>query len=222
MTTDVAPQPPARPRPLLRGWSHAIFLFVALGSAIALLVHAPTVGAKVACSVYGFGVVAMLTISTLYHRILWSPVWKARWLKLDHTGIFLCVAGTYTPVLAIGLRGIIGTIGLIIVWGATAVGLFVEWWPEQRHRAFAHTFYLVMGWVAVLALPPLWSRLGPDATLGIIAGGLLYTIGAVIHALKRPDPVPHVFGYHEIFHGFVIAALTVHYFTIWFFILPHA
>lgn len=216
------PGPLEAVRPLLRGWSHAVWLWVALVAAITLVVHAPTVGSAVACAVYGIGIVSMLAISTLYHRVRWPEETKKRWLKLDHTGIFLCVAGTYTPVLAIGLHGAIGTIGLVIVWGATTVGLVVEWWPEQRHRAFAHTFYLVMGWVFVGALPFLWSRLGTGAMVGILLGGILYTTGAVVHALKRPDPVPHVFGYHEIFHAFVIAALTVHYLTIWVFILPRA
>lgn len=209
-------------RPLLRGWSHVVFLGVAVVAGIALVIAAPTAGARVAVAVYALGIVAMLTISSLYHRIRWSKPAKARMLKADHTGIFSCVAGTYTPIAAIGLTGWVGPTVLVVVWGATSVGLAVEWWPNQRHRAFAHTAFLVIGWVAVLAAPFLWIDLGPIGFLGVVAGGVLYTIGAVIHALKRPDPVPLVFGYHEIFHAFVIAALVVHYLVIAFVVLPLA
>jgi len=209
-------------RPLLRGWSHVGFLGIAAIAGIALIIGAPTVGSKVAVAIYALGITGMLTISSLYHRVRWSKQGKARMLKFDHTGIFLCVAGTYTPIAAIGLRNWVGITVLAVVWGATAIGLFVEWWPNQRHRAFAHTSVLGIGWVAVLASPFLWMDLGWLGFAGVVLGGVLYTIGAVIHAAKRPDPFPTVFGYHEIFHAFVIAALIVHYLVIAFVVLPMA
>lgn len=209
-------------RPLLRGWSHAGFLGVAAVAGLALIIAAPSTGSRIAVSIYAFGITAMLTISSLYHRIRWSKQNKARMLKFDHTGIFLCVAGTYTPIAAIGFRDWVGHTVLAVVWGATAVGLFVEWWPNARHRYFAHTAFLVIGWVAVLAAPFLWIDLGWVGFIGVTLGGVLYTVGAVIHATKRPDPFPTVFGFHEIFHAFVIAALVVHYLTIAFVVLPMA
>jgi len=140
--------------------------------------------------------------------------------RLDHSTIFLAIAGTYTPIALIGLHGWIEVTLLAFVWGGCIAGIVMEWLPFEPPKGYITTVYVSIGWVAVIAIPQIWTNLGVAAFVLIAIGGGLYTIGAFVLAFRRPDPVPLVFGYHEVFHAFVVVAATLHFIAITFFVLP--
>jgi hemolysin III len=207
-------------KPRLRGVSHQWAFFASLAAAAALIVAAQGTREVVAVSVYVFSLSALLGTSALYHRVTWSDG-PRRWMRrLDHTMIFVLIAGTYTPFALLVMEGTLAEVVLIGVW-ALAVGgavLNLAWWNAPKW--FTAAVYLSTGWVAVIALPQLWERMGPVGVGLIALGGLLYTAGAIVYATRRPDPSPEVFGYHEIFHLFVIAAAAVQYAAIAIYALP--
>jgi hemolysin III len=141
-------------------------------------------------------------------------------LQLDHTAIFLMIAGTYTPICLLVLDGTEQVVLLTLVWLMAALGIGFEWLPVPAPRGYVTAVYLTFGWIGVLALIPLWDDTGAAGVALLAAGGICYTLGAIVHAAKRPDPFPEVFGYHEIFHLFVIAAAALHYVAIAFLVLP--
>jgi hemolysin III len=194
--------------------------FVALVAAVVLIATAPPGLATIGAIVYGLCLVTMFGVSALYHRGNWSPPTARRMLQLDHTAIFLMIAGTYTPVCLLVLDGAERAVLLSLVWVMAACGITFEWLPVPAPRGYVTAVYLTLGWIGVLALVPLWEDTGAAGVALLAAGGICYTLGAVVHAAKRPDPVPEVFGYHEIFHLFVIAAATLHYVAIAFIVLP--
>jgi hemolysin III len=207
-------------KPRLRGVSHMYAFFVALVAAAALIATAPAGLATVGAVVYGLCLITMFGVSALYHRGNWSPPVARRMLQLDHTAIFLMIAGTYTPVCLLVLDGTERAVLLSLVWLMAACGIAFEWLPVPAPRGYVTAVYLTLGWIGVLALVPLWHDTGAAGVALLAAGGICYTLGAIVHAAKRPDPVPEVFGYHEIFHLFVIAAATLHYVAIAFIVLP--
>jgi hemolysin III len=208
------------PKPRLRGVSHQWAFFASLLAAAALILAAQGTREVVAISVYVFSLSALLGTSALYHRVTWSDG-PRRWMRrLDHTMIFVLIAGTYTPFALLVMEGTLAEVVLIGVW-ALAVGgavLNLAWWNAPKW--FTAAVYLSTGWVAIIALPQLWERMGPVGVGLIALGGLLYTAGAIVYATRRPDPSPEVFGYHEIFHLFVIAAAAVQYAAIAIYALP--
>jgi hemolysin III len=140
--------------------------------------------------------------------------------RLDHSMIFVFIAATYTPVAVLAMHGTLGTAILAVVWGGALLGVTLSLaWPGAPKWLTA-LVYVALGWVAVAAMPQLWDHLGPWSVIGLGAGGILYTLGAVVYARGRPDPRPATFGYHEIFHAFVVAAAAVHYAVIAFAVLP--
>jgi hemolysin III len=207
-------------KPRWRGVSHQWAFFVSLLTGAALIVAAQGTREVVAMSIYAFSLSALLGTSALYHRVDWDPG-PRRWMRrLDHTMIFVLIAGTYTPFALLVMDGTMAQLILIVVW-ATAVGgaiLNLAWWDAPKW--FTAVIYLSTGWVAIAALPQLWEKMGPVGVGLIALGGLLYSAGAVVYATKRPDPSPEVFGYHEIFHLFVIAAAAIQYAAIAFYALP--
>jgi hemolysin III len=208
------------PKPRLRGVSHQWAFFASLLTGAALIVAAQGGREVLAVSIYAFSLSALLGTSALYHRVSWNEG-PRRWMRrLDHTMIFVLIAGTYTPFAMLVMEGTLAEVVLIGVW-ALAVGgavLNLAWWNAPKW--FTSLVYISTGWVAVVALPQLWDQMGPVG-VGLIAfGGLLYTAGAVVYATKRPDPSPEVFGYHEIFHLFVIAAAAIQYAAIAIYALP--
>jgi len=217
-----APKGPAegRPKPLLRGWSHEV-------AAIAMVVIGPLIGLKAngvkaeACTAVAcFSVTAMLTTSALFHRFTWSPKARRRMRRADHSAIFVCIAGTYTAVAGLTLPDNDAWIVLGIVWGASIIGIVMRFaWLEAPKWAVALP-YVAVGWIAVGALPEFFHYLGVLGFSLMLAGGLLYTIGAVVYARRRPDPWPAVFGYHEIFHACVVTAAAIHLSLIAFIVLP--
>jgi len=208
-------------KPKLRGVTHEWAFFLSLGFGVALIVLAETPKATLAVAIYAVSLSALFGTSALYHRVNWSRPNVRRWMRrLDHSMIFFLIAGTYTPFALLVLNGTLATAILVVVWAGAVAGAIVEMiWIDHPKWASA-LIYLALGWVAVATFPALWSSLGAAGSMLVIAGGLLYTAGAVVYAIQRPDPSPATFGYHEIFHLFVIAAAIAHFAAVAFFALP--
>jgi hemolysin III len=207
-------------KPRLRGVSHQWAFFISLGAGAALVLAADTAEAVVAMSIYAFSLSAMLGTSALYHRITWSPEARQWMRRLDHTMIFVFIAGTYTPFALLVMHGTLATVVLIVVWASAAAGVILNLVWINAPYWFTSAVYVSTGWVAIVTLPQLWNEIGPVGVGMIALGGALYTAGAVIYARRRPDPRPQVFGYHEIFHILVIAAAAVQYAAVAIYALP--
>lgn len=201
----------ALPRPRLRGVSHQIAFLLAIPLGIWFTRMAPPGESRAAVAVFTAGVATMFGISALVHLRPWSARVYEILFRLDHTGIYIAIAATATPIAVLGLDGWQQTALLVGSWAAAVLGIFVEWLPFATPRGFSNTVYLTMGWVIILLLPWVVSHVGVWPVVLLLAGGVLYTVGAVIVALRRPDPVPDLFGYHEIWHLLVIGAIVAHY-----------
>jgi hemolysin III len=199
-------------KPRLRGVLHQWAFVVSLVAGVALTLEAGSARARVAVSVYALSVAALFGTSALYHGVDWQTVSARRWMRrLDHTMIFVLIAGSYTPFAVLVLHGAVGGVILIAVWSVALAGaLFKVVWINA-HPWLSSVTYVAIGWIAVIALPQLLDRLGIAAVALLALGGILYSLGAVIYARQRPDPVPAVFGYHELFHLLVIVAAGVQY-----------
>jgi hemolysin III len=209
-------------KPRLRGVSHQWAFFVSLGAGAALVLAASGPREVIAMSIYAFSLSAMLGTSALYHRVTWTPEVRQWMRRLDHTMIFVFIAGTYTPFALLVMHGTLANLVLIVVW-ATAVGgvvLNLVWITAPYW--VTSVIYLSTGWVAIVTLPQLWDEIGPVGVGLIALGGALYTAGAIVYARRKPDPRPQVFGYHEIFHVLVIAAAAVQYVAVAAYALPHS
>jgi hemolysin III len=212
--------PEVRVKPRLRGVFHQYAFFVSLASGTLLVLLAATTRTSVAAAIYAASVSALFGVSALYHRVTWNGPTRRRLRRLDHAMIFLLIAGTYTPVGLLVLKGTLATVVLAVVWGGAVAGIVLELVWTGAPRWLGGTVYLALGWVAVVAMPQLFARLGMAGGLLIVAGGLVYSAGAAVYALRRPDPVPAVFGYHEVFHLLVIAGVAAHFLAISLFALP--
>ncbi len=210
-------------KPRLRGVIHEYAFFAAIVAGAALLVSAPSGKARVAAAIYVLGLAGLLGTSALYHRVTWRRPNVRRWMRrLDHSMIFLLIAGTYTPFALIVLSQPLGAVVLVLIWTGAAGGIVLSLlWPDAPKPVSA-AIYISLGWVAIIAMPQMLDRLGVLGVALIVAGGLLYSAGAVVYARKRPDPAPTVFGYHEIFHVLVVAAAALHFAVIAFLVLPKA
>jgi hemolysin III len=217
---SAAAAPEVRVKPRLRGVFHQYAFFVSLVGGILLVLLAATTRATLAAAIYAASVSALFGVSALYHRVTWTTPARRRMRRLDHSMIFLLIAGTYTPVGLLVLQGTLATVVLAVVWGGAVAGIVLELAWTGAPRWLGGTVYLALGWVAVVAMPQLFARLGMAGGLLIVAGGLVYSAGAAVYALRRPDPVPAVFGYHEVFHLLVIAGVAAHFLAISLFVLP--
>jgi hemolysin III len=219
---DAATEAFAAVKPRLRGVSHEWAFFLSLGFGAALIILAETPKATLAVAIYAISLSALFGTSALYHRVNWTRPSVRQWMRrLDHSMIFFLIAGTYTPFALLVLNGTLAMAILVVVWIGAIAGAIVEMiWIDHPKWASA-LIYLSLGWVAVAAFPELWTSMGPGGTLLVAAGGLLYTAGAVVYALQRPNPIPATFGYHEVFHLLVIAAAVAHFSAVAFFALPH-
>jgi hemolysin III len=199
----------AAAKPLLRGVSHEIAAAAALAAWIVLAALAPSARGLAAANVYGASLFALFAVSALYHRPTWRP--RARlWLRrLDHSAIFLLVAGTYTPFCLV-LGGTRGDALLAVAWGGAALGILQSVLWVRAPKPLVAIVYVLLGWVILPAMPALAARLGPGAVALLGAGGITYSLGAVVYAARRPDPFPRVFGYHEVFHALVVVAAGLH------------
>ncbi len=198
------------PRPRLRGVSHQVAFFVALLAGPLLVLSARNTPGRWTTAVYALALVALFGCSALLHRGRWSPSVEPWMRRLDHSTIFVFIAGTYTPVVVLSLGGGAAPV-LVAAWIGAAVGVGVTLLWIDAPRWVTSGCYLVVGWIAVVALPQIYGALGPARFALLAAGGLLFTAGAVVYARRTPDPVPSVFGYHEVFHALVIAAVALHY-----------
>jgi hemolysin III len=209
------------PRPRLRGVSHQWAFFFSLAAGLALVIAAPGGKATAASAIYAVSVAALFGTSALYHRVTWASQSARRWMRrLDHSMIFLLIAGTYTPFALLVLEGTLATVILVVVWAGALGGIVLKLAWIDAPKPIVAVLYVMLGWVAVAAFPDLLEGLGVTSTVLVVAGGLLYTAGAVVYALGRPNPAPAVFGYHEIFHALVIAAAALQYAAIAFFVVP--
>jgi hemolysin III len=210
-------------KPRLRGVSHEWAFFVSLVFGAGLIFFAKTPKATLAVAIYAVSLSALLGTSALYHRVNWKRPNVRTWMRrLDHSMIFFLIAGTYTPFALLVMHGALATAILVVVWVGAIAGAIVEMVWIGHPKWVSATVYLAIGWVAAAAFPELWSTLGAEGALLLVGGGLLYTAGAVVYAIQRPDPNPAIFGYHEVFHAFVLAAAVVHFSVIAFWALPQA
>jgi hemolysin III len=183
--------------------------YLAAPAALALWAYAPA-SAQTATAIYGLTLVLLFAMSATYHRPTWSPRQRDVIGRLDHAAIFLLIAGTYTP-FGVMLGPGDGHTLLTVVWVGALLGLGLSvGWPSAPKWLMAGVFVL-LGWSNVPVLPAMFRGLGAAVMVLVLLGGLIYTVGALVYARKRPDPFPAVFGYHEIFHLFVIAAAVVHF-----------
>jgi hemolysin III len=212
---------PAKPR--LRGVSHEWAFFASLPLGLALVASAPSGRAALAVGIYALSVALLFGSSALYHRISWASAAARRWMRrIDHSAIFVLIAGTYTPFALLTLDGTLATAILIAVWAGAGAGIVMTMLWIDAPKWLIAIVYVALGWVAVAAFPEMLDRLGITAVSLVAAGGVLYTAGAVVYARRRPDPAPAVFGYHEIFHVLVIAAAALQYAVVAFYVLPRA
>ncbi len=218
----LAADAPLFERPRLRGVFHKWAFFVSVVLGALLVTFAPSAEARVATAIYAVAMCGLFGVSALYHRVAWRPAAR-RWMRrLDHSMIFVLIAGTYTPFGMLVLEGTLAVVVLCIVWGGAVAGVVMKLIWIDAPKWLVAAAYVALGWVAVPAMPELGSRLGLGALALLIGGGTAYTAGAVIYVLGRPDPAPRVFGYHEIFHALVIAAAGAHFAVVAFFVLPSA
>lgn len=208
------------PKPRLRGVLHTWAFVASLVAGGGLLLEAGSARARLAVRVYVLSVAALFGTSALYHRVDWRSLAARRWMRrLDHTMIFVLIAGSYTPFAVLVLHGALATVILIATWSAALAGAaFKLIWIDAPGWLVA-ALYIAIGWIAVIAIPELELHLGLSAVAALALGGVLYSAGAVIYARQRPDPVPAVFGYHELFHLLVVVAAALQYAVVAFWVI---
>jgi hemolysin III len=217
MDTTDSSVPVARPR--LRGVLHAAGFGVACVVGTAFVVAADGGRRAVAAGVFAASVATMLAASSLYHRVSWGPSAQLWMRRLDHTGIFLLIAGTYTAVGLLSLHGPLQRILLTLAWAGAAAATVIRFCWTSAPRWLSALIGVALGWLAVAALPQLLTTAGPAAVALLGMGGVAYTLGAVVYARRKPDPIPAVFGFHELFHALTLVALACQYVAIAFFVV---
>lgn len=200
--------------PLLRGWIHLACFFVAIPAGWWLVKVAETDVSRVGAMIYASTVAALFGVSGIYHRRRWRAPVRRRLKRLDHATIFLMIAGTYTPVCLSALGGTTGALLLTAIWTGAAAGVVLSVTAIVERRVFGISLYVALGWLAVVALPQLARRLGAVDLALLVVGGVLYTAGAIFLATRWPDPIPRIFGYHEVWHVMVVAAVLCHYLVV--------
>jgi hemolysin III len=209
--------PIARPR--LRGVFHFYAFFVAIVLGGLLIAAASTTKERVAAIVFAAAVVCMFGASALHHRVTWRER-GYRWSRrIDHAGIYLLIAGSYTPFGLLVLDGAWRVAVLGVVWGGAAVAILLKFLWVDAPKWLAAAIAIALGWVAVVVFPQLIDGVGWDGTTLVLAGGVCYTAGGLVYAFRRPNPLPAVFGYHEIFHVLVVAAVALQYSVVAFWLV---
>jgi hemolysin III len=199
------------PKPRLRGRIHQVAFFLSIPAGIALIALARGAAAHVGAAVFAASLTGLYGVSAAYHCGNWSARAERVMRHVDHSMIFVLIGGTYTPVALLTLRPAWGITLLAVVWTGALVGVLITALRLERWRSVGFVMYLVLGWLAVVAAPQLIHALSPAQLALLLTGGVLYTVGAVVLARNRPDPVPSVFGYHELWHAFVVGAGVCHY-----------
>jgi len=205
---------------MLRGSLHAVMVPISIVAAIVLVATAQTQKSRISSAVFATTAALLFGTSALLHRGSWSPRVGGLLRRIDHANIYLIIAGTYTPFAVLALPTDEGRILLSIVWiGALAGVVFRICWVGAP-RWLTTTLYVVVGWVAIFFLPGLIDGAGVTAVVLIVIGGILYTLGAFVYAIKKPNPSPGTFGFHEVFHTLTVAAFTAHYIAVWLVVHP--
>lgn len=213
MKTSLDPKPLTKP--LLRGHSHQAAFFFALGACTVLLLNAHGTRTIVATIIYSLSVICLFGISALYHRPTWQPEQRMWMRRMDHAAIYVLIAGTSTPICLIALSPVAGMKLLQLVWGAALFGIIQSLCWVTAPKWLSSVLYVTVGSLIVPYLPELKAALTMNDVWLILAGGVVYITGAIIYALKRPNPNPKFFGYHEIFHLLVIAGAGFHFSVIY-------
>ena len=207
-------------KPSLRGRFHQIAFFVSIPAGIALIALARGAEARVAATIFAVSLTGLYGVSAAYHRGHWSVAGERVMKHLDHSMIFVLIAGSYTPITLLALRPAWGITLLALAWTGAAVGVLVTVLRLERWHRVGFVMYLSLGWLAVVAGPQLVHSLSRVELALLISGGLLYTVGAIILARNRPDPRPAVFGYHEVWHTFVVGAGVCHFALVMLLVRP--
>jgi hemolysin III len=208
-----------RLKPRLRGVLHQYAFGIAVLAGAILVAAAETASARVSVAVYAVSLAAMFGSSALYHRITWPPAHRRRLRRLDHATIYLLIAGTYTPFGTLALSGNSRIAVLAVVWAGALAGIILTFTWSNGPKWVDAIVAVALGWIGILVLPQLVEAVGVTAVGLVFAGGVLYTAGSLVYARRRPDPVPAVFGYHELFHALVIVAAACQYAAIASFVL---
>jgi hemolysin III len=197
--------------PRLRGRIHQVAFFLAVPAGIVLvaLAHGPV--ARSAAAIYAASLIALFGASAAYHIGRWSPRRRRLLKRVDHSLIYVLIAGTYTPVTVLALRGTWEAVLLSVVWSGAAIGVALKLFRPDGFRVATSALYMALGWLGVVALPELVGSMRLAASVLMIAGGLLYTAGAIVLARRGPDPRPATFGYHEVWHAFQVSGAACHY-----------
>jgi len=198
-------------KPRWRGRIHQVAFFVSVPAGTALVVLAESWAARIAAGIYSLSLMAVFGASAAYHRGEWTPGALRRMKRLDHSMIFVLIAGSYTPIALLMLHGPWSIVILSVVWAGAVGGITLKLIRIDGFSVLTAALYMAMGWLALVALPQLLREMPPPALVLTIVGGLLYTAGAIVFAIRRPDPAPAVFGYHEIWHAFMVAAAACHF-----------
>ena len=214
--TAIADSPLAKPR--FRGLSHLLAFSSALTLAPLLIVFTPGIADRFIMAIYAVSIVGLFGISALYHRNHWSERGTLIMRRLDHSMIFVAIAATHTPIALIALPSVQGWTLFGIVWGGAVVGIAGRLFATNAPFWMVALPYVVVGWSSLTVVTAVWDSLGISASILLFVGGSLYTFGAVIYALQRPNPWPKYFGYHEIFHVLTIAGASCHYVVIAIFV----
>jgi hemolysin III len=201
-------EPPVKPR--LRGVSHQIASVVALVAGALLFHRTRGDWPRMAVAIYTASLVTLFTVSALYHRVHWQPGPRQWMRRLDHGAIFVFIAGSYTP-LSLGLSPSQGSLLRTIAWCGAAAGVAQSVLWVRAPKPLIAVLYLVLGWSIVPFVRDVWRSFGTAPLALVFIGGVIYSLGALVYAKKRPDPVPAVFGYHEVFHGLVVLAAVLHF-----------
>ena len=210
----------AQPVPVLRGVFHQYAFFVALAAGVTLVALAEGARARIACAIYAAALAAMFGASALYHRAPWRSARARAWARrIDHSTIFLFIAGSYTPFALLAFTGVVPAVVLASVWVGAVLGVALNVGWIDAPRWLIATVYLLVGWVGVIALPQLFTEVSVASAVLVIIGGVLYSLGAVVHATQWPNPFPATFGFHEIFHVLVVAAATAQFVAVSFVVL---
>jgi len=210
----------APPKPRFRGRIHQVAFFVSLPAGAVLILLANGPAAITVASVYAVSLAAVFGSSAIYHRGHWTEAAR-RWLKrIDHSMIYVLIAASYTPVAALVLGGPWEVVLLSVIWAGAVVGVTMKMARPDGLSAVSAALYIVLGWLAIVALPQLAREMTVAELVLLLAGGMLYTAGAIVFASRRPDPSPSIFGYHEVWHSFMVAAAACHYAMILLLLLP--
>jgi hemolysin III len=208
-------------RPLLRGMSHAYAFWVALVAAVVLTAVVPSGTPRLGAVIYGLGLCGLFAASGAYHRWRWDPRWRPLLRRVDHSTIFVFIAATYTPVALLVMHGTLRWAILVAVWAGALGGVILSVAWITAPRVLSAACYLALGWVSVIALPQMLDKLDLAPLILLGAGGVLYSLGALVYATKRPNPWPEVFGFHEVFHALVILAAAVQFIALAGWVFPH-